>query len=79
MFTLNESRLVKVIALSGRALDNGQWKEGILIGILAEMRLTKCHRVAVFEYSGIGAEAERAVPRGNLLFYRRDRHEQQFC
>ena len=28
-------------------LDNGQWKEGVFIVVLASMNLTECHRMAI--------------------------------
>ena len=34
----------------GIPLDNSQWKEGILIGILTSVNLTDCHGMTIFGY-----------------------------
>ena len=54
-------------------LDNGQWKEGILMRILASMKLTKCHRVAVFGYPLLVGLSVIRKGHSHLLFYRRGR------
>ena len=35
------------IGWEGIPLDNGQWKEGVFIVVLARMNLTDCHRMAI--------------------------------
>ena len=53
-------------------LDNGQWKEGILIGILASMKLKEWQYILISYECGAGCNREGARLRGHLLFYTRD-------